>query len=868
MLFLPWRDEEHDLIKEYQDFTSHYRDVANEIREQESMFTANLESTYNAMEIMDQHGAPEHAWDQIAPENLHNELADRAEGIEIDRPMAADDLIANADLIMRQKHADNREIMARYNVELEKSVLDPNDYRSFMRGLNKKQREIVTYNRRWCKNAVKAWKNNEDINPYRIFLSGPGGVGKSHVIKLIQSDMQKILRLSHRVRPTDVTVLVTAPTGVAAYNVDGMTIHSALLLKVSGSKNAASPLTFDKLNTLRSKLENLTLIIIDEISMVGTDMLLNIHHRLNKIKGTSGNDVWFGNTCILACGDLYQLPPVQQRFIFNPVSDAMAKMHGSGSIFMDEFYLHELTEIMRQKDDLSFANMLGRIRTGKYNENDIRMLKSREIKITDPSYPKDALHVFAFNKDVNAHNMNMLNELAKHEDHIILAAVDDKYDSTGAIDISKLPPSKSQTETGGLETVLRLAVGAKVMMTVNIDTTDGLVNSVMGKVKAFKKNSENRIDTILVEFNDKNVGVIAKTRSRYRQEYPNCVAVERHKGQYSKHNKKGAQINRIQFPLTLAWAVTIHKCQGLTLNDIVVDMNGASRFNCGQAYVAFSRVKSIKGLHLLNFDPKGIKTNSSVKDAMSTLQTKRLPVCEDDSYFRNKTHSTIAVGHLNIHYFLEKQNDLMNKYDMYKDMDIMCFSETYLENAHNIASYLKKFNYTAYRSDISNVPNKYGVMICLSSKLVAHPLKVQGVKNIEICAVSVQIKTTKFILCSLYMRPSLTVATKTNELRSLLSQLPEDTMCVITGDFNHDLLREENQNLAMTMIDLGFVQHIHVSTTDSGTLLDHIYWNRNSVIDTKVFDVHFSDHDLIAALINIWNEGWENRYQHIHKTAF
>ena len=73
MLFLPWRDEEHDLIKVYQDFTSHYRDVANEIREQESMFTANLESTYNAMEIMDQHGAPEHAWDQIAPGNLHNE---------------------------------------------------------------------------------------------------------------------------------------------------------------------------------------------------------------------------------------------------------------------------------------------------------------------------------------------------------------------------------------------------------------------------------------------------------------------------------------------------------------------------------------------------------------------------------------------------------------------------------------------------------------------------------------------------------------------------------------------------------------------------------------------------------------------------
>ena len=81
-------------------------------------------------------------------------------------------------------------------------------------------------------------------------------------------------------------------------------------------------------------------------------------------------------------------------------------------------------------------------------------------------------------------------------------------------------------------------------------------------------------------------------------------------------NKKGAQINRTQFPLTLVWAVTIHKCQGLTLEKVVVDMKKATKFNNGQAYVAFSRVKSIHGLHILNFDDSGIKTDSTVSNAM------------------------------------------------------------------------------------------------------------------------------------------------------------------------------------------------------------------------------------------------------------
>ena len=844
MLFLPWRDEIRDLLKDYQSYSAHYNDVMNQLKEQESKFTANLAITYHAMEIMDQHGPPEHAWDNIAPENEHNEQMDRAEGTEEERPMLADDLDANQALFEGPASNENREITARFDMEAEKNMLKPSEYREMMRHLNKKQRQIIMYNRTWCKNAIKAWKNNQNIEPYRIFLSGPGGVGKSHVIKIIQSDMKKLLRLSHRVKPTDTTVLITAPTGVAAFNVDGMTIHSSLLLRVSG-QSASTSLSFDKLNTLRMKLSNLTLMIIDEISMVGSDMLLNIHHRLNEIKGVNGNDIWFGNTCILACGDLYQLPPVRQSCIFNPVKDAMARMHGSGSIFMDEFQLHELTEIMRQKDDILFAETLGRIRTGEWNRMDIELLKSRVITTSDPSYPHDALHIFGFNADVDAHNQRKLNEIANENEQVRICAYDDKYDSTGAIDVSKLPASRSRTQTGGLETVLFLSVRARVMMTVNVDTSDGLVNGVMGEVKAILKNDRDVVHTVLVKFDDVKVGKIAKGSSKYKQNYPGCVPVQRHKGQYQKLNKKGAQINRTQFPLTLAWAVTIHKCQGLTLEKVVVDMKGAKRFNNGQAYVAFSRVKSIQGLHILNFDECGIKTHSAVKDAMKELHNKLLPISPLPEFNNPERASAITIGNINIHYFLDKQKDLISEFQLYKNIDIMCFTETHLQSQHDVCHYLDTYEYIAYRKDKADTLNKYGIMLCVSSKLSSQPLVLIGIQNLEFCAASVALPSGKVSICTVYARPSLSMTLKIKDLQNIISQLPKDTPSFIIGDLNYDLAHEKNTALITELETLGFRQYVTASTTDYGSTLDHIYHNGRVDMQIDVVDSYFSDHDLI-----------------------
>ena len=151
---------------------------------------------------------------------------------------------------------------------------------------------MLMFHRDWCKKAVLALKEGKPVEPYYVFLSGPGGVGKSHVIMLIHSDTLKLLKLSGTFEPDNVVVLLTAPTG--------MKLHAALLL----GRSKYSGFQHDRLKTLRTRLSRLMLLITDEVSMVGANMLLEIHNRLQQIKGVS-DDVVFGGVSILAVGDLY-----------------------------------------------------------------------------------------------------------------------------------------------------------------------------------------------------------------------------------------------------------------------------------------------------------------------------------------------------------------------------------------------------------------------------------------------------------------------------------------------------------------------------------------------------------------------------------
>ena len=219
----------------------------------------------------------------------------------------------------------------------------------------------------------------------------------------------------------------------------------------------------------------------------------------------------------------------------------------------------------------------------------------------------------------------MLNALAPENEQYSIQACDAIAGQTRHIDLTTL--SEKRADTGGLHSVLKVAIGARVMLTTNVDVSDGLVNGARGEIVHIATNSDNKATHILIKFDNPEVGAKAKHASYFRN-FPDVIPLTKHEVVFLARGKRGSEITCVQFPLTLAWATTIHKIQGLTLDKIVVDMKGG-RFSPGQAYVAFSRVKKLDGLHILNFNPKAIKASQDVKAEMDRLEGNVEPSSSD-----------------------------------------------------------------------------------------------------------------------------------------------------------------------------------------------------------------------------------------------
>ena len=200
MLYFPWFDEAADLLGGYATFEEHYFHVQSVVLANERKCT---QEHVDEMQLSDS-GPPQHAWDQLAPGTEANRANSLAEG----------SLVDNANLFTTSTTST---IHTRYESAANSHEIPPEEYRKLLRGLNTKQKQIVMFHRNWCKQAVVALKQGKPVEPYRVFVSGPGGVGKSHVIKMIHSDTIRLLRLSGTIEPDDVIVLLTAPTGVAAF---------------------------------------------------------------------------------------------------------------------------------------------------------------------------------------------------------------------------------------------------------------------------------------------------------------------------------------------------------------------------------------------------------------------------------------------------------------------------------------------------------------------------------------------------------------------------------------------------------------------------------------------------------------------------
>ena len=447
-----------------------------------------------------------------------------------------------------------------------------------------------------------------EFKPLRMFVSGVGGTGKSFLIQTIKA-------LVNNIWPSnDITCAIAAPTGLAAFNVGGVTIHRLFQLPIEHDSKTAGYWSLPKTSqkVMKTSLRNVKIIVIDEVSMVSSLNLAYIHLRL-----FGGND-WFGSRNMIFVGDLLQLQPVNGSPVFERITNKTLSYKlgcaASVNIWRDSVIYDELTINERQKKDGEFSSMLNSVRCGLPTDETLQILNQKviDMSLTDKFIDlqesgQSPVCLFPTRKACHDFNMEMLNSLTSKIHELVCT---DEVDET--ISIRKWNKKASEqleklncdcNKTAGLEAKLSLAVGARVMLRRNLDTKSGLVNGAMGTVLFITSQH------VTVQFDHISQPCnIEMVKSKFMV-------------------LKNYYVYRKQFPLILAYAITIHKCQGLSLDCAIIDLS-ENVFSDGMAYVALSRVRSLSGLHLVAFHPKSIMVSINSLQETNRLrkQNTKLPL--------------------------------------------------------------------------------------------------------------------------------------------------------------------------------------------------------------------------------------------------
>jgi ATP-dependent DNA helicase PIF1 len=376
-----------------------------------------------------------------------------------------------------------------------------------------------------------------------IMVTGKAGTGKSTLLQYFLENTRK-----QRV--------VLAPTGVAAINVNGQTIHSFF----------GFPPKFIQKDTIhrrrnRKMIKRVDTVIIDEVSMVRADLMDGIDYalRLNRDR----MDIPFGGAQMIFFGDLFQLSPIVSQEMSGIYADKYATPYFFSADVFKEIVISgvELTRIFRQTDR-QFVDLLNKIRNNEYDEDDFELLNSRVNRRIGEGLDHH-ITLTTTNRDAGSINQKRLAKLRAQEFEYE-ARVEDDFDE------SAYPT----------DACLKLKIGAQVMMLKN-DPDKRWVNGSIGIVRALIGNS------ITVDIDGSVYAVKPVEWQKIAYEY----------------NKETDRIDEkvigtfTQYPLKLAWAITIHKAQGQTFQNVVIDLGGGA-FAHGQVYVALSRCTSLQGITL------------------------------------------------------------------------------------------------------------------------------------------------------------------------------------------------------------------------------------------------------------------------------
>lgn len=402
-----------------------------------------------------------------------------------------------------------------------------------------------------------------------MFITGKAGTGKS-------------LLLQYFIATTKKRTVVVAPTGVAAMNVGGQTIHS--FFKLAPTLLRQEDITVD--DRTRTLLKNVDVVVIDEVSMVRADLMEAISWKLQLARGSH---LPFGGVQMIFFGDLYQLPPI----VTDPSLSQYLYETYEGIYFFNapacrrlDLRIVELNTMFRQKDE-GFRRILNAIRKGDLTEEIIETLNTR----VGVPLPEDGFVTLAgTNAVVSRTNHEKLNLL--HGEHKTYTAK-----VTGSLQESAFPT----------DAVLHLKVGAQVMLLKN-DREKRWVNGSIG---------------VVTSLNDTEVGVTIDGKKH-------LIPRETWETVRYSYNREDEKIEAdvassfTQVPMRLAWAITVHKSQGKTYEAVFVDLSQGA-FAHGQTYVALSRCTTLEGLYLKSpISPRHIIVDPAIIDFMAKAEVLSL----------------------------------------------------------------------------------------------------------------------------------------------------------------------------------------------------------------------------------------------------
>ncbi|GBB91982.1 hypothetical protein RclHR1_19480001, partial [Rhizophagus clarus] len=418
---------------------------------------------------------------------------------------------------------------------------------------------------------INNWgQRNNSKHPY-FFLTGSAGTGKSFITQQIVNFLTK----------KNIKYLLMAPTGVAAKNIDGQTIHSALHIR-------NTQVYFETLSYYndqqKKELSQIKAIIIDEVSMVSSAFLSFISSLFAKIHK---NSLPFGGIPTLLIGDLAQLPPVNGKQVFFAPEWL-------------EFFPLFLTTSHRQCEDMLFYKILQEIRVGKLSPQTISLINEKVLSYQSSVTSIDTSYICGFRHDADSINNLICGFLPTSNNDtssgsLISMAVDH-------INNNKCEPkecNKQFKHYTNLPSELIIREGARVMFLTNKLFKEELCNGSIGIIT--KIIDENRIEVVFPINSEINQIIVEKITAYF--------------------NMNGIPAQRTQFPLQNAFALTVHKTQGLTLPHATVSLD-EQMFANGQAYVAMSRAKSWKNLEIRSFNPNAIRVDNEMLQELDRLQQK------------------------------------------------------------------------------------------------------------------------------------------------------------------------------------------------------------------------------------------------------